>query len=178
MYKVNELFEGNWEQELDRQYLCNDKLKKRAYICSPLSDEHVSQQARNMKNARGYMLYVNKLLGYYARAPHAFLPALLCDKVAAERALALAFGLHLLELCDILLVCGTRISSGMKGEILHAAKLGIPIVVYDESVYLEVRKLVTRTGAPKSLVSLDERHPLLGSPDPLVGREWQVKCGA
>lgn len=46
-----------------------------------------------------------------ARAPHAFLPMLLCDGVPSERAIALKFGIELLERSDVLLVCGNRISN-------------------------------------------------------------------
>lgn len=64
----------------------------------------------------------------------------------------------------------------MKGEIAHAAKLNIPITVYCEDLYLEVRKLVTQTGASKKLVELDMTHPVLASNDPETDRSWEVRC--
>lgn len=122
------------------------------------------------------MLYARTMLGYMARAPHAYLPMLLCDHVAAERALALQFGLQLLEQSEVLLICGDRISRGMKGEIHHAAQLGIPIIVYCEDLYLDVRKLATRAGADKKLVAMDETHPALASNEPGTDRSWEVRC--
>ena len=116
------------------------------------------------------------MLGYLARAPHAYLPMLLCDHVAAERALALQFGLQLLEQSEVLLICGGRISRGMKGEIHHAAQLGIPIIVYCEDLYLDVRKLATRAGADKKLVAMDETHPALASNEPGTDQSWEVRC--
>ena len=50
----------------------------------------------------------------------------------------------------------------MKGEITHAAKLGIPIQVFDDDLYVQVRKLVTQTGASKKLVELNREHSVLG----------------
>ena len=76
-----------------------------------------------MRTARAYMFYALKKMGMCARAPHAFLPMLLCDKVPSERAIALKFGIELLERSDVLLVCGNRISNGMKSEIANAAML-------------------------------------------------------
>ncbi len=178
MCNLNEMYGGDMERKLERQFQKLDRFKKRAYICSPLSEKDAEGQLRNMKYAQAYMLYANEALGYLARAPNAYPPMLLCDKLAAERALALEFGLHLLELSDILLVYGLRISSGMKGEILRAALLGIPIVVYDGSVYLEFRKLVTRSGVPKTWVSLDDKNPVTGDLDPITDRLWQVMCDA
>ena len=77
-------------------------------------------------------------------------------------------GLELLERSDLLLVCGTTLSKGMKGEITHAAKLGIPIQVFDDDLYVEVRKLVTQTGASKKLVELNREHSVLGLGKELV----------
>lgn len=176
MHDAMKAYNESWERSLDRQFLKNDRYRKRAYICSPLSGITADEELCNVRKARAYMLYVRTMLGYLARAPHAYLPALLCDRVPAERALALQFGLQLLAQSELLLVCGTRISRGMKGEIVHAAKLNIPITVYCEDLYLEVRKLVTQTGAGKKLVELDTAHPVLASNDPETDRSWEVRC--
>ena len=163
MHDAMKAYHESWERELDRQFLKNDRYRKRAYICSPLSGSTAEEELSNIWCARAYMLYARTMLGYLARAPHAYLPMLLCDHVAAERALALQFGLQLLEQSEVLLICGDRISRGMKGEIHHAAQLGIPIIVYCEDLYLDVRKLATRAGADKKLVAMDETHPALAS---------------
>jgi hypothetical protein len=83
---------------------------------------------------------------------------LLCDNVPSERALALRFGLELMEKGDVLLVCGTRISNGMRGEIARAAALRLQIIVFDEGLYLEVQKLVTQNNGDKKTVKLDREN--------------------
>lgn len=176
MHDAMKAYHESWERELDRQFLKNDRYRKRAYICSPLSGSTAEEELSNIWRARAYMLYARTMLGYMARAPHAYLPMLLCDHVAAERALALQFGLQLLEQSEVLLICGNRISRGMKGEIHHAAQLGIPIIVYCEDLYLDVRKLATQAGADKKLVTMDETHPALASNEPGADRSWEVRC--
>ena len=61
-----------------------------------------------------------KEFGYRAYAPHAYLPELLDDHDPEERALALSFGISLLKHCHLLIICGSRISSGMEIEIKKA----------------------------------------------------------
>ena len=106
MHDAMKAYHESWERELDRQFLKNDRYRKRAYICSPLSGSTAEEELSNIWRARAYMLYARTMLGYLARAPHAYLPMLLCDHVAAERALALQFGLQLLEQSEVLLICG------------------------------------------------------------------------
>ena len=55
-------------------------------------------------------------------------------------------------------------------------KLGIPIIVYCEYLYLDVRKLATQAGADKKLVTMDETHPALASNEPGADRSWEVRC--
>ena len=168
MHNIFELCCEGYDQKLERQFQKPNRSKKKVYICSPFSDPDPDNQQENMRRARLYMLYANEHMGYLARAPHAYLPMLVCDKIPAERAMALRFGLELLEKSDMLLVCGTELSKGMKGEITHAAKLGIPIQVFDDDLYGEVRKLVTQTGASKKLVELNREHSVLGLGKELV----------
>lgn len=162
----------NYEQEtyLDKQLLKHDRLKMKAYICSPLGADNSATMLENMHCARAYMLYASKKLNVIARAPHAYLPLLLCDKIHAERALALEFGVKLLEQSDILLVCGVRVSSGMRNEIIKAAALHMDIIVFEENVFLEVKKLVTKNGGNKSLVTFDRNHPVLALPNPIFDK--------
>ena len=101
--------------------------KRKAYICSPLSAPTAEGVRRNMETARLYMQEVSIRLNCRAVAPHALLPEFLDDQDEAERELALAFGLAYLDTCDMLVICGSRITQGMLGEILHAANRGIPI---------------------------------------------------
>ena len=162
MYNIYQLCCEGFEEKLEQQFLKPNRHRKKAYVCSPYSDPDPEKQLDNMRRARLYMLYASEHMGHLARAPHAYLPMLVCDKIPTERAMALRFGLELLERSDLLLVCGTVLSKGMKGEITHAAKLGIPIQVFDDDLYVQVRKLVTQTGASKKLVELSREHSVLG----------------
>lgn len=165
------IYNENWEAKLEQQFLKNNRCQKKAYICSPLSADTSEGVLQNMKNARAYMFYAAEQMNYAARAPHAYLPMLLCDSVPSDRALALQFGLHLLEESDAVLVCGSHISNGMQSEILHAVALNMPIYAFDESVYLEIRKLATHHGGDKSLIHLDRAHELLGWESPVIHLE-------
>lgn len=162
----NIYYEG-WERELVYQFLPNDRCRKRAYVCSPLSAETDEGIVQNMQAARAYMFYAMKKMGVNASAPHAYLPMILCDNIPSDRALALRFGLELLKGSDVLLVCGNRISSGMRGEIAHAACLKMPAVAFDEGVYLEVQKELTKRGCDKRNVRLDRENSLMGAVQPL-----------
>ena len=159
---IDSLREG-WEADLEYQLLLDqkDRYSKRAYICSPCTDSSKKAVQRNIRAARFYMYITKKELCFTARAPHAYLPILLSDAIPAERALALRIGLNVLESNDMILVCGNRITGGMRGEIEHAAKLGVPILVFHADLYIEVRKIVTRAGAAKQLVSLEQNCPHL-----------------
>lgn len=155
---MENIYHDYWQQELAYQFLAEDKCRKRAYICSPYSAEKQDEILQNMYAARVYMYYAMKRMNMNASAPHAFLPMLLCDEVPSERALALKFGLELLEKSEVMLVCGTRLSNGMRGEIAHAALMRMPIIVFDEGLYLEVQKLVTQNSGNKKSVKLDREH--------------------
>ena len=146
-----------WKDQLETQYLYISQATSgygRAYICSPCTAGTAKGVQRNVQAARFYMWYAFENMEVIARAPHAYLPILLSDKLPAERALALRFGLELLEQSDMVFVCGKLLSTGMKGEIARAVELSIPIIVYDAELYLKVRKLVTRYGGDKAQVKL------------------------
>ena len=155
---MENIYNQDWEQELMYQFAVNDKCCRKAYVCSPLSADNDADFVRNMRTARAYMFYAFKKMNLNARAPHAYLPMLLCDRIPAERALGLQFGLRLMEHCEVMLVCGNRISKGMRGEIEHAVQLGIPMITFDEGVFVEVRKIVTQMGGNKRSVQLDSEN--------------------
>ena len=100
MHNIFELCCEGYDKLLERQFQKPDRTKKKVYICSPFSDPDPDKQRDNMRRARLYMLYANEHMGYLARAPHAYLPMLICDRIPAERAMALRFGLELLEMSD------------------------------------------------------------------------------
>lgn len=94
---MENIYHDYWQQELMYQFLVEDKCKKKAYVCSPYSAENNEGMLQNMRTARAYMFYALKKMGMCARAPHAFLPMLLCDSVPSERAIALKFGIEFLK---------------------------------------------------------------------------------
>ncbi len=149
------------ELYLEHQFIKQEDQRKKAYICSPLSANTYEEFLENMHRAREYMHYATKEMGLAARAPHAYLPMLLCDRTPNERALALQFGLRLLEESDILLVCGDRISLGMQGEILHAISIKSRILTFDYPVYRKVCEYVRKENGNMELVEVDESHCLM-----------------
>ena len=153
----------SWEADLEYRLLQNhiDRCIKRAYICSPCSGESTEAVQHNVRAARFYMYYAIMKLNMSARAPHAYLPVLLSDRIPAERALALRFGLCFMETTNEILVCGREISSGMRDEIARAAQLILPVQVFEPDLYVDVRKIVTRTGGDKHLVTYNPQYPEL-----------------
>ena len=104
--------------------------KKKAYICSPLSAKTAEGIKENMRMANQYAKEISQLLNCRAAAVHGILPDLLDDNDPIERKLALDFGIKYLATCNMLAICGDRVSSGMTGEINAAKALGIPIYQY------------------------------------------------
>lgn len=149
------------EQFLAYQFMDQNDQRKRAYICSPLSAKTDEEFVENMHRARVYMHYAAKEMGLAARAPHAYLPMLLCDRIPNERALALQFGLRLLEESDILLVCGDRISLGMQGEILHAISIKARILTFSYPIYKKVCEYVRKENGDAELLEVDENHSFM-----------------
>lgn len=97
------------------------------YICSPLSAPTQKGIEANKSKAGEYVNIVSCITGKRAIAPHAILPGYFDDNIPEERQLCLQFGLDVLALCEAMVVCGTRISRGMKGEIEKAKRCGKPI---------------------------------------------------
>lgn len=97
------------------------------YICSPLSAPTEEGIRQNMEKATYYAGLVSGVFGCRAIAPHGFLPEYLDDNIPEEREAGLAFGLSMLRLSKAIIVCGSRISSGMRGEIRVAGELNIPV---------------------------------------------------
>ena len=155
---MDNIYHQYWQQELMYQLASADRCRKRAYICSPFRADTREQRENNLRMARAYMSYANKKMNMNAVAPHAYLPLLLCDEIPAERAIALRFGLEILEQSDVMLVCGNKLSNGMRGEIAKAALLRMPITVFDEGLYPEVQKLVTQNNGNKKSVKLDREN--------------------
>ena len=67
-------------------------------------------------------------------APHCYFPRFMDDANPDERELGLTFGLRLLYECREVWIFGTRISEGMKREILAAKWRGIRIRQFSENL--------------------------------------------
>lgn len=159
------------ERLLTHQFIYYPSIWPKAYICSPLGAKSEEEAVKNMYMARAYMYYVYKEMEQLARAPHAYLPMLLCDFLPEERALALQFGLRLLEKCDRLMVCGDRISTGMKGEILHAISINMRILTFSNPMYKKVCEYVKQENGDMERVELVEDHPFMAGKDQIQIRE-------
>ena len=104
------------------------------YICSPYS----GNTARGAEIARRYSRYVVER-GYAPVTPHLYLPLFISEET--ERELALGAGHRLLDMCSELWAYGGTISEGMRREISHAQRKGIPIrYVKEEEIYVRDRK--------------------------------------
>lgn len=57
----------------------------------------------------------------------ALYPAVLDDDIPAEREAGIRMGRRVLEACDEVWLCGSRISQGMNCELAAAGQLGIPV---------------------------------------------------
>lgn len=55
----------------------------------------------------------------------------------------------------------------MRGEIAHAICLKMPMIAFDEGVYLQVQKELTKRGCDKRKVRLDRENFLMGISAPL-----------
>ena len=108
------------------------------------------------------MYYTNKNLKAHAIAPHAYLPVFPDDKNPMERELALKFGLKLLDFCDILLVCGSAVSNGMRAEIVQALSMGKPVYCYNPVVYAKINFIAAEECLRRDAYSLNPLHPVLG----------------
>ncbi len=98
------------------------------YVCSPLSAPTRPDMLVPAAKASSYLAMAEQEFQCRAVAPHAYLPYLLDDRVRAERELALEFGQKLLAMCSQMVVYGSQISEGMKGEIALAENMGIPVL--------------------------------------------------
>ena len=104
---------------------------KKAYICSPLSAPDAKGVSHNMDMARFYMEKMKDLYHCRTFASHAYLPLMLDDSIPEERETALRIGMELMNLCEALIICGRRVSSGMAGEIKEAFTKGMKVYWYD-----------------------------------------------
>lgn len=171
MNKNNELESKSYVIE---EKVSNNSLKNKiAYICSPLHAETDEKMQINMLAAYMYMQYASATMGYPAKAVHAFLPNILDDNNSEEREQALALGLQILDKSDILMVCGNRLSEGMKGEITQAAEKGKRIVVFNENLLSDTINFLSERRVKRAEVELDTDNELLAKPPEYFAAELE-----
>lgn len=87
------------------------------YIASPLHTSSERGIKRNMKRARMYENALNNISGCKNKAIHGYVPAVFDDNIQEQREIGLKMGLQLLDLSDAFIICGNRITNGMKAEL-------------------------------------------------------------
>lgn len=85
-----------------RGILMNDGAGKRVYVCSKYGTR--GNKETNLELAKMFCMCLIEG-GYTPICPHVFYHEVLNDEVPSQRAAGLELGLHLLEDCDVLLVC-------------------------------------------------------------------------
>ena len=146
---------------------------ERAYICSPLHAETDEKMQTNMFAAYLYMQYASATMGYPAKAVHAFLPNILNDNNLEEREQALALGLQILDKSDVLMVCGDRLSEGMKGEIFQAAEKRKRIIVFNKKLLADTVDFLASKSVKRADVELDTDNALLANPPEYFATELE-----
>ena len=105
---------------------------RRVFICSPFRPQGTTarQKAEELRHNRqlarlacGYAVS----RGFMPLAPHLFFPDFLSEYVPQEREAGIQFGMEWLLGCDEFWVIGSRITEGMKREIMMAKELDIPM---------------------------------------------------
>ena len=98
---------------------------RKIFVCSQYGTR--GNRETNLEFAKAHCMSVIEE-GDLPICPHLFFGQVLNDEVASQRAAGLAMGLKLLEDCQELRIF-SRISEGMKAEILKAEEMGIPVTI-------------------------------------------------
>ena len=163
----------DWGSSFDMRMLMaqTDESLRKAYICSPCRADSPEGVYVNMLAARYYMYYIYTHMGYCPCAPHAILPAILNDKSLYERKLALNFGIELLHIASEVFVCGHVLTDGMRGEILKALDLNIPVSVFSPGLCTIIQDFTS-----SSMVQFCDDHiPLIFNASELFKSEEELQ---
>lgn len=131
--RINDAYELRlrWQQD-----------KPRVYICSPLGAPDAAGIQQNMLAARKYCEVAEQMQSVVAKAPHAWLPEFLDDLNPTERQIGLDVGTAMLKTADAVFICGNRITTGMREEILLAKEQGIALHSFHPEVSKEIASLI------------------------------------
>ena len=137
-------------------------MRKKIYICSPCRGKNYDD---NIDNAITWSGEVFRL-GFLPVTPHIYFTRFLSDENKEERAAALAIGKELLQECSEVWVFGDldNPSEGMKGEIAHAIRLGIPVKDGRLEVLKRTKEVRVREDVPeadlKKLIEAMKKQPV------------------
>lgn len=98
-----------------------------AYIAHPMGDEHsLSERGDQTANALAWFKFFINVTQWALTAPVQLYSMALSEMLYNSR--RLVDQLHILERCDILILCGGYISTEMHEEIDRAQRMGIPVL--------------------------------------------------
>ena len=135
--------------------------RERVYLCSPLSFKTCEKLFQTVCVASEYTNYIKDQMGYFAISVHTYLPAFVNDKILTKQEQMRELRMQILEQCDIVMVCGERVSLEMKQDVLYALKQNKKIVVFTPEVFKIVMKLVRISGVTVFDLRYDEKQPSL-----------------
>lgn len=112
---------------------------KKVYVCSQYGTR--GDRAANLEAAKFYCIKVIEE-GKVPICPHLFYAGVLNDEVKSQRAAGMEMGMELLKECGELRIF-SRLSEGMKAEILKAKEMGLPVTLATD-MSREKRKEILR----------------------------------
>lgn len=135
--------------------------KEQVYVCAPFSVKTREKTLKTLYEGGEYVEYVKKKMQYFAIAVHTYLPAFINDKILFNRDEMKKLRRQILEQCDIVMVCGAKISREMKQDILYAIERRKKIVVFRRELFQIVMKLMETSAVHEFDLRYDENHPTL-----------------
>lgn len=135
--------------------------KEQVYVCAPFSVKTREKKLKTLYEGIEYVEYVKKKMQYFAIAIHTYLPAFINDKILANRDEMKKLRTQIIKQCDIVMVCGEKLSREMKQDILYAIERRKKIVVFTRELFQIVMKLMETRGVHEFDLRYDEDHPPL-----------------
>lgn len=125
-----------------------EKNKKYVYVAHPFRAGTTEGILKNIESACEYGRRLFKELGLIPIIPHTNSKGLF--GLNGDNATVTDYDFYLLYLCDILAVCGERVSEGVQLEIDEASKYGIPMARVEAEGNLEqVKQIVLALDKPR-----------------------------
>ena len=104
----------------------NVSMHRKAYVCAPYSADLEIAIDANIRRAIDYAEAIYKL-GYIPITPHVLFSFIKNEESEDDRKWAVKADLEILKMCDVLFICGDKVTRGMKKEIQFAKKIGLQI---------------------------------------------------